>query len=1337
MKNKYALHVAVALFLLNVKSNAQCINQTVGPNSSSIICNGSGTISLASSEAGVNYYVRNDANNQVVTGPFAGTGSGLILGTGSMTASSIFNVLAKKNTGALAFDGVDDYVSIPNTFNSNSNFTWEAWIKTGSDGTIFSKTNATGSWASGGKSLYIKNGKITFEVFGVSSAETYNVYNDNNWHHVGVTAEMGYMGGTDDRVRIYVDGIFVVEKNNWDINVNSETGLINKIGYTNSNFPVTSAYNGIMEDVKIWTTIRTATDVVNDMSSCLTGTETGLSAYYTFEDASGTSLTDISGGDNTGTLVNMASTAWVYGRDECGTCSLMLTQKPVFVITQIVDQSLSAASLTLCSNISTTITSAGSEAGVNYYLRDNSTYSVLSGPYAGTGNPINFNTGIVANTTTYNVIAGKMSGALSFDGIDDYVMVNESAVLENLGQGAFTMESWIYPTNITGTRSVIRKDGDYNLYLNNGNVVAEVFTAGGNGGAFYQATSANTITPNKWSHVAAVWDGTAFAIYINTISNTLSISNSSSAQVSKFCIGGSKNFGQVFEGKIDELRMWSSARSVSQLTANIGSCLSSTETALVAYYQFENGRGSSVLTDKSPTNNNGLLSNMDLITSWRLGTENCGCSLMMSSLPAVTVNSSPTVTANSGTICSGSSFTIAPSGATSYTITGGTFTVNPAITTSYSVTGSNTTGCVSAPAIANILVNASPTISVNNYSICSGSSVIISPSGSDTYTITGGTFTVNPTISTSYSVTGTSTAGCAATNTAIATVSVNTTPTITVNSGSVCSGNSFVIVPSGGSSYTISGGTFTVSPAATSAYTITGSNGACISPTTTIANVTVNATPTISVNNATVCPGTSVALVATGAGSYTITGNSFTVSPLTTTSYSITGTGTNACVSNMVTSTVTVNDSPTVTVNSGSVCAGSSFTIIPSGANSYTVTGNTFTVNPSVTTSYSVSGTNTAGCVSAITIATVTVNSTPTITLAGGAVCPGNSFTLMPAGASNYTYSGGSNIVTPNITTSYTVTGSSAQGCVAANTVIATVNVVNTLTITVNGNTSICSGQSTTLTANGASTYTWNGSAQSSTILLTPAITTNYTVTGASGTCSNTTVVTLSVSPVPTITVNSGSVCAGSTFTLMASGASSYTYSNGSSTVSPNATTSYSVTGSNSGCVSTNTAISLVTVNALPTVIAASSNSVICVGSSAILAGSGASSYVWSDAQTGGSITIAPPVSTVYTVTGTDANGCVNTATVLQRTDACTGINTVAASILIFGIYPNPNNGQFVIETGENVNVLILNSIGQIVYNQTTSSTNTSININNLVNGIYFVKAVANGNQHVVRIVKE
>jgi hypothetical protein len=313
-------------------------------------------------------------------------------------------------------------------------------------------------------------------------------------------------------------------------------------------------------------------------------------------------------------------------------------------------------------------------------------------------------------------------------------------------------------------------------------------------------------------------------------------------------------------------------------------------------------------------------------------------------------------------------------------------------------------------------------------------------------------------------------------------------------------------------------------------------------------------------------------------------------------------------------------------------------------------------VNPTVTTTYTVTETrdgsscNAANAVQ-VTVPTVNVNHTANI-------CSGNTITLTASGLATYTWSANAGSVTtatanvnPNTTNTYTVTGTLGN-CVSADTIH--VNVTITPTVNVTGTTTFCSGYTTTLTASGASTYTWvygASTATTATISAHPITPKTFTVTGANGTCTTVVSVPINVTTTPTVNINStgNSICTGSDFTLTANGASTYTWSanvgsatSASVSLMPSGTDTYTVKGANGVCTTNKTVT--VTVNPLPNL--SVNNSTICAGTSATLTASGtATSYTWSTTGNMATITPTPTASiTNYTVTGTDANNCVNMA---------------------------------------------------------------------------------------------
>ena len=275
---------------------------------------------------------------------------------------------------------------------------------------------------------------------------------------------------------------------------------------------------------------------------------------------------------------------------------------------------------------------------------------------------------------------------------------------------------------------------------------------------------------------------------------------------------------------------------------------------------------------------------------------------------------------------------------------------------------------------------------------------------------------------------------------------------------------------------------------------------------------------------------------------------------------------------------LTASASPTA------ICIGNSSILTATGADSYQWnTGETnasITVTPSTNTTYTVTGTS-AGCLATTTVSVI-VNSSPNITASASptAICIGNSSILTATGADSYQWNTGetsaSITVNPSTNTTYTVTGTSA-GCSATTTVSVIVNsVIPTISASASPST-ICSGSSSTLSANGGTTYIWSTGSTNQTITVYPTTNTTYTVTGTTSGCSSSATINVTVNPSPSVTISGSptTICSDSSATLTANGATTYSWSTGSTnqtiTVSPSSTTTYTVTGTSSGCSATAT----------------------------------------------------------------------------------------------------------------------------------------------------------------------
>lgn len=388
--------------------------------------------------------------------------------------------------------------------------------------------------------------------------------------------------------------------------------------------------------------------------------------------------------------------------------------------------------------------------------------------------------------------------------------------------------------------------------------------------------------------------------------------------------------------------------------------------------------------------------------------------------------------------------------------------------------------------------------------VCLNSTVTLNVSGASNYTWSTGSNTfstsVSPTINTTYTVNGV-TNGTLVTCTGTGTISVTvySLPVISVNSGTNCYGANFTLTPNGASTYTFQGGSAVVSPTSNTTYTVRGTNAlGCRSASFATASVTVIPAPVITVNSGTVCPGNPFTLTPSGATTYTYLNGGPVISPTIAGTYSVSGTSSLGCVSQTpAVASISLAPVPIVGVNSGTICQGTSFTLVPFGAISYTYLNGGPVVSPSVTTTYSVLGSNAEGCLGAFHgLAEVKVFPGPTVTVNGGAICPGDVFTMMAQGAVSYTYEGGNPSVSPLTTTSYTVAGTNTLGCESVVPGVATVTVLPGPSVLIIGASTVCAGQSLTLSALGATNYTWSTGSNSTAIVVSPQASTIYSLSG-------------------------------------------------------------------------------------------------------------------------------------------------------------------------------------------------------------------------------------------------
>ena len=464
---------------------------------------------------------------------------------------------------------------------------------------------------------------------------------------------------------------------------------------------------------------------------------------------------------------------------------------------------------------------------------------------------------------------------------------------------------------------------------------------------------------------------------------------------------------------------------------------------------------------------------------------------------------------------------------------------------------------------------------------------------------------MTPTTTTTYEVTGTDANNCENTATVQVTVDPIDDPSFTFND--YCE-----VAPSNGpTGIATAGGTFAFNPSV--------SDGATIDPST-------------------------------GEISNGVTGTTYTVE------YTTNGT----CPSSS-TETVTVQTNDDPSFDYADICIGNGLAIEPSNiattggtfdfvsvpGDGATIDGSTGVISGATQgSSYDVEYTTPTGVCQASSTVTVEVFNAPTIAVTGGqTICEQDIVTLNATGGDSYSWdnglgNGATQIVSPTTTTTYTVTGTDANGC--TNTDDATITVNPLPTVDAGVDQEVCEGETVNVSASGAASYNWDNSlGAGATHSFAATTTTTYTVTGI-----NTDEVIITVNPLPTIDAGADqAICNGDQTTISASGGNTYDWNNSlgagaAHNVSPTATTTYIVVGTDlDGCENTDEVI--VTVNALPT-INAGVDQEVCEGESVTLTATASNGTISWDNGVDDGVAFTATTTTTYTATADD-NGCTAT----------------------------------------------------------------------------------------------
>ncbi|MDP8288374.1 MAG: LamG domain-containing protein, partial [Candidatus Electryonea clarkiae] len=512
----------------------------------------------------------------------------------------------------LDFDGVDDFVEIGSNFGLGTNtLSVECWVyipNVSEKGTFINVGGSANGYAIGvGGTTFEDNGNKLIYINDMKTWHSTGTDIGIGWHHVAYTID------ASNNTIIYLDGI--------NVHSFTETPLTpSNAAYIGSSDNVGGRLftGGKIDEVRIWNTARSATEIRDEMCNNLMGDESGLVGYYRCDFGSDLTLYDQTSSDNNGTLTNMDNSDWLTSY------AMVLAEDA----TDVEGTSFTA---------NWDCPGSNSSFDDGYTIEYSTTSDFSSGNATTTASSSETSksiTGLTSRTAYYYHVSGKRSGSatleysnvqslttipqaplycLDFDGSNDYVDCGNIS----LSGSAITMECWVnvdafqssppYISQLIGTESesnsAFLRLGDADISA--GNKIEFVLNLGG---VIQQLTSVSTLDIDRWYHIAGTYDGSTMIIYIN---GELDASDNQSGSVvsnSTFSIGAQydgSNDGRHLDGSLDEVRVWSTARTATEISDNMCNAIITEDVSgLVAYYRCDHGSGTT-LYDQASNESNG------------------------------------------------------------------------------------------------------------------------------------------------------------------------------------------------------------------------------------------------------------------------------------------------------------------------------------------------------------------------------------------------------------------------------------------------------------------------------------------------------------------------------------------------------------------------------------------------------------------------------------------------------------------------------------------------------------------------------------------------------------
>ena len=562
------------------------------------------------------------------------------LGVRAQNADGVWGMLEAKSVevipeNTLDFDGIDDFVAIPdNALLETNPITIEFWFKKNNstvqdsdgfddtEGLLYKSPNTSTPIAYGFQILDTDTGPgstLPFDlgfVVGDGSINTSVIadaaIDPGAWYHVA-----GVINGNN--IELFLNGV----SQGTDLTPSAPTSNNDPLvlGKVSSSSLPTRFFNGQIDELRIWNSARTQTEIQDNRFVSLVGDEADLAAYYDFNqgiadgnNSGETGLTDRTANALSGTLNTFALAGTTSNWVASDALDLLPEPPSGLLVTEVSVNQIDLSWNDNASNETGYIIERSDGDNTNFQelatvAADSESYSDFGlSPNAGYFYRVtatNMGTNSVPTFEKFGSTLVPPGNALSFDGTDDYVEIPDNDVVFERS-GGFTLEAWIKPTNLNNTSQHIAGiNNSYRILIDTDN---QLQLGTFDGSTFTNATSPTALlTQGVNTHVAATFDGTDGRLYVNGVEVHFESGVSVPQNLTDpFFIGG-LDFTGFFFGEIDEVRLWDNARNELEIRSTLGVTLIGNEPGLVAYYRFDQDETTDLLLpDRTLSSNVGI-----------------------------------------------------------------------------------------------------------------------------------------------------------------------------------------------------------------------------------------------------------------------------------------------------------------------------------------------------------------------------------------------------------------------------------------------------------------------------------------------------------------------------------------------------------------------------------------------------------------------------------------------------------------------------------------------------------------------------------------------------------